>query len=245
MHHFTKYWLTALFSAITLIFASPPMDAAITINNVTGVWSSVTGGNNVSGKGTSLISWGDTKGLRSAYQFIGNAPPSFSANEGQVFNIGTFTHYNYPIPVATGINGARLSLNLSLTIGSTTIDNIALNYDFHHNETLNARPCTTGSVSICDDIVTLLNNSPLSTVLVFDGVAYDIKILGFQVGQDTISQLYTKENYTNNAVLRAVITPVPIPEPTTYMILGSFLVALTMTRLMKKRKLDKCGINDS
>lgn len=231
LHLFSKHLFFIMLFSIGAFFFSISVQAAtpITINSVTGNWVSVTGGQNLTGLNTSQINWGWGAGTglqNSGYRFTGDAPPVYGVTTGSTFNLCTFTHINYPVPLGTSITGARLAITASITIGTTTLNNINLTYDFKHTETPNVRPCQAGSISVCDDIVAIVNNTPLSDVFTVDGVQYTLTVLGFQVGNTQFSQFYTQENKTNNAVLKAMITAVnvPVPEPGTYMLLLSFLL---------------------
>jgi hypothetical protein len=199
----------------------------ITIDSVTGTWGSIIGGQNVSGAGTNSIFWGSAGDERSGYNFQGNAPPIFPVDINTPFNLGTFTHFNEPIPVGSAITGARLTTKVDLTINGVQQQGLTFVYDFLHNETPNvAGQCPPGSVSVCDDIVALTNNTPLSDSFFVNGVNYTINVSGFMIGGSTFTQFLTQENKTNSAILQASIASigVAVPEPSTYLIMGSTLL---------------------
>lgn len=224
--------------ASMFLFAYTPQLSAvnITLNSVTGVWTSTTGGQNITGLNTNQIRWGYQSNPAqqvSGYDFIGSAPPGFPVSVNTPFNLGTFTHINYPIQSGTGITGAQLRVTTSITIDGTTLNNLQFTYNFQHNETPNVAPCQSGSASVCDDIVTLLG--PFSDVFTVNGVNYTLNLLGFQVGNNQFTQFQTREYATNDANLIATIT-VPVPEPQTYMLLGSFIIVGVISAIAKKRK---------
>lgn len=135
----------------TLIFAGifsaslalPAFAVEISIDEVTGNWTSVDGGTDVTGVGTNEIRWGTPSNEfdeKSGYLFEGAAPAAFNVNVDEEFTLGDFTHLNYIIKSGGGINGAVLSLQMALTItdspfGESFSD--LLSFDFFHNETPN------------------------------------------------------------------------------------------------------------
>lgn len=202
---------------------------------VSGTWTSRTGGSNVQGIGTNTLSWGSPNDYRSAYKFTPASAAFFPITLNQTFDLGTFTHMNKLIPINTAITAATLSTKLNLNIDGTVTQQ-TFNFNFLHNETPNiAGTCPSGSASICDDIVTLTNNSLVSKDFVVDGKTYQFTLLGFYYNGSLLSSFLTKEKFNNNAILKGVITlkDIPVPEPTTYLLLGSTLL---VGLYLKKRK---------
>lgn len=229
------------FCALVISLALPITAHAtnIKINSVSGIWTNVTGNPyNLNGNNTKQISWGKSTGNgQSSYKFQGKAPPIFSVDINTPFKVGTFTHYNKPIQ-NNSITGATLDTTFSLTIDGVTLNNLHFSYNFLHNETPNSKPCQAGSASVCDDIVKITNNVAQSNTFKINGVDYTISFTGFKINGQTFSEFFTKENYTNTASLVAVITKavVGVPEPETYLTLGSFILAGAVLAALSKRR---------
>ncbi len=146
---------------------------------------------------------------------------------GVAFDVATFTHNNFVVKRGTSIQGAKLATNFTLSIDGQEV-NISKVYDFIHNETYNT------SVGCCDDIVTAVNNTPFTESLIVGDYEYDINIKGFRVGNELFSQFSTKENQANSAVLVAEVTRVAVPEPSTYLLMGSMLAFLVFYRIKRR-----------
>lgn len=209
---------------------------AQSLTSVSGTWSSVTGGQNITGQNTNTVMWGATTTYRSGYKFT--APASSAINLNTLFSLGTFTHMNQIIPLNTAITAATLKTNIKLNIEGTLISE-TFNFNFLHNETPNIiNTCPVGSVSICDDIVTLTNNSLITKEYTINGSNYTLKVLGFQYNNQLMQSFYTKEKLDNSASLMAVLTKseVVVPEPSTYLMLGSVLAFCAYLKARKGRE---------
>lgn len=211
--------------------------AAISVEGVQGKWKNVQGGTFVQETGTKQIYWGgqnQTKSQKSSYRFDKPVPTIFPVAIGQPFILGTFTHFNHVIPIGSGIQSADLKVKISFNIDGTLLKNLPFTFTFNHNETPNiAGKCPAGSLSVCDDIVSFTNNHSQSTVITINGQQYTIDITGFMVNGNLVQQFLTQENKTNIAQLQAVITTVGVPEPSTYLMLGSTL-AIALFAMRKK-----------
>lgn len=213
----------------------PAISCAVDITNISGIWTSTTGGQNVTGVGTNQINWGgssQTTAQKSGYNFT-PSPNLFDIQPGTDFVLGTFTHINKVIPSSRdAITQAVLSVTLSIP---NVINNLTLSYLFHHNETPNlAGHCPAGSVSVCDDIVTATSNPVVTKDFTLNGQLYTLTIKGFEVNGQTFTQFLTQENMNNTALLIADLTLVNVPEPATYLVLGS---TLGLVLFLKKRQL--------
>lgn len=228
----------------TLLPLSPVLAAdTIDVNSSSGVWINATGtpvtqfNNSLNGINTSFVQWGISTGTgQSGYQFAGNAPVS-SIPLDTPFALGTFTHYNYDI-LANGGTLTSVQLSVSLNLGLNSIS-IPLNtlYDFNHNETPNI--ATPINNPINNDIVTLVNNSSRVSVFDINGVSYTLTLLGFadSVNSPLFQAFSTVEQQNNSALLIGEFsrTDVLVPEPSTYLLLGTllFVVAVRQKKLTK------------
>jgi len=217
------------------LLALPFFAHAVDITNISGDWTSVTGGQNVSGLNTNQVFWGGpgSNSDKSGYKFVAS-PNLFNIAPDTPFVLGTFTHINKPIPDGTSITQAVLNVTLSIP---GVIQNLNLSYIFNHDETPNvAGQCPPGSVSVCDDIVTAASNPVVTQFFTINGQQYTLTIQGFEVNGNTFSQFLTQENANNSAKLIAEISlPVSLsaPEPETYLLLGS---TLGLALLLKYRR---------
>lgn len=208
---------------------------AVTMQSIKGVWTSKTGGKNVTGLNTPTLSWGAKTKYRSAYNFTPVKPAIFNVVLGTPFNLGTFTHINKLIPINTAITSATLTTSLKLKIDGTT-QNLSFNFNFLHNETPNLSSVCP-PLGLCDDIVTLTNNSLSTHEFIVNGVTYEFKLLGFFINNQLFTSFHTKEKMSNSAILKAEIIKkeIPVPEPATYLILSSVLLGCVYLKLRKTR----------
>ncbi|MDP1836759.1 MAG: THxN family PEP-CTERM protein [Chlamydiales bacterium] len=236
MNKFTRgvlaFTMAAAFSVSSLSFA------AITINSVSGNWMDVVGGNAVVYPVPNEVRWGETgesTNDKSGYRFDGDAPPLFNVLIDTPFTLGTFKHFNKPIPSGSAIQSAQLDTTINMNINGTAINGLNFAYDFLHTETPNMPgSCPAGSGSVCDDIVKALNNVAQSSTFLIGGDLYTIKVIGFEVNGQPFTDFLTLEDQTNSAKLKAIVTKyTPVPEPGTYLILGS---ALGMCFFLKRPK---------
>ncbi|WP_201170874.1 THxN family PEP-CTERM protein [Halorhodospira halophila] len=129
-----------------LLVAGSASAQLITIASVEGRWTSATPeqeGGTINGIGTNQITWG-TGDQPSGYVFDGSAPPPVSGiNIGERFDLGIFTHNNFPI-TGTFLDTARLEVTANLSINGTSRTAVSF-FDFEHWETPNnENPCANG-----------------------------------------------------------------------------------------------------
>ncbi len=222
----------------TMTLAAPSFAATIQVNSVTGAWQNVQGGAGVVFPVPNEVRWGTVTptSAKSGYRFDGDAPPLFPVTIDVPFSLGLMTNYNQPIPSGSGIDSADLKTTVNMTIDGNPINNLHFTYTFLHDETPNIPgSCPVGSSSVCDDIEKLLNNTAQSDTFNIGGVDYTIKVIGFQIGNQQASQWLTPEGGTNNAHLLGIVTKsIRVPEPATYLLLGStILVAMVAMRRKK------------
>ncbi|WP_210115066.1 THxN family PEP-CTERM protein [Roseovarius aestuariivivens] len=192
------------------------------IDSVTGVWTAVSGAT-VSGLGSNEIRWGTpttTGGEQSGYRFDGAAPPTQGPySEGQVFDLGSFTHFNFPI-FAPSITFAELEVTTAGTVGGAAFS-ITSVFDFDHFETPNdGSPCAAGGVQPCPDLVTPTLNIGASESVSVGGVDYFISVTGFDIGTGFL----TLEGQSNTAQLQGTFTArvsaIPLPAAGWMLIAG-------------------------
>jgi hypothetical protein len=230
--------------AASAFAATSASAVSIDINSVNGSWIATDPGippvslSSVNGQTNNKISWGDpaTNSGQSAYQFDTLAPISTSLETA--FNLGTFTHFNFPI-FASGpsLNSATLQVDTQLTIDDGIAPPVGHTltsfFNFTHNETPNAdNPCADGganntgvNVNGCADSVTFDLNESTSTSLTIGNTQYFIDIAGFFTGGELVDTFWTAESQANTATLRGIVTSV-VPEPSTFALLGLGLMGL-------------------
>lgn len=207
--------------------ALPASAAMISVDNISGNWSDIVGGENVSGEGTNDIAWGtaaNEQNPQSGYRFDAAATP-INADLDSQFTLGDFTHLNYAIQSGGGIESAVLNLFLDVNIDGQVFDD-ALSFSFLHNETMN-----TGD-GCCDDVVTFSSLNTSESFIV-DGTSYTLDLVGLHIGDSLESQFSTIENAENTAQLRGIFTAAQVPEPSTIALFGLGLFGLAASRRRK------------
>ena len=233
--------------AAVALLGSAQADAAPTIEFtlLQAAWYDATGGQSIvyvpgeNTLGASVqVSWGTPfPGLSedpSSYVFDARDVP-FTEDPDQQFDLGEFTHNNFPIASGGGIDSVNLRLvgNLTVTNSDNTVDvvnGITFLYFFDHWETPNgADPCADGGpngVGVnefgCADqvVITPLLNTGIFTV---DGEQFTLAIDGFRLhsSNELVNEFWTVENAANVATLVGrFTTEIPVPEPGTLALLG-------------------------
>ncbi len=218
----TRYLLAS--SAVALALAAPASATTVDLLSVEGTWVSITGGVGTAGVGTDEISWGSTTGGgRSSYVFEGVAPPpELNIAPNVLFDLGEFTHNNFPIPSGSGITGARLRVDYSLAIPSGGgAQSFSAFFDFDHFETPNNEdPCADGNpnfegvnINGCADRVRITTDFDGSESVTIGDTTYFLSISGFGIDSDV--EFWTIEEDSNSIGLRAEfvtrVDVIPLP----------------------------------
>jgi uncharacterized repeat protein (TIGR01451 family) len=168
------------------------------------------------GSPTSIISWGDTTGSQSGYDFTGTIPPPFTL-PGAVpfFSLGSFTHRNFEVgdPSLTSV---QLDVVLVISVDNVPRPPLTFTFTFNHLETPNNQsPCPfpTPPGEGCTDRVTIVA-SPTPTTFTVDGMDYTLS-MSFLNNGSPVSEFITREGGTiNSSGLVGEFTPPPIPPGT-------------------------------
>ncbi|MCB5163091.1 choice-of-anchor K domain-containing protein [Marinomonas sp. E8] len=171
------------------------------IGNLKTSWSNVSGGSanidNQPAGSDDVVSWGDTN-QNTNYTFDDNNDliSTQSASVNSMFELGEFTHNNFP--VSTGIDSVDLDLSLNVNINGYPVS-ISHTINFDHNETTNS-----DDLLASRDIVTIQNASTTVPVTTPDGQTYEFEIIGFVDGSgNLVDQVYTNEDASNSYTLMA------------------------------------------
>lgn len=204
------------------------------ISSTSGIWTSVDGGDHVTGVNSGEIRWGKKDciekvcveygwfGICKKYEyqnrcsglgFNGTAGQSFDADEKIL--LGDLTHFNWP--TSGGANGAKLKITLNFTNPALT-PSPTFTYDFKLEESTNRRPCPAyhdSSHAPCDDRVTF-PNAYGEEVFTIGDTKYTLKIDGFQDKYpegEHVAGFVTEENKNNKAYLVGHLSSVLIEKP--------------------------------
>ncbi|NAX00169.1 tandem-95 repeat protein [Vibrio sp. V23_P3S9T160] len=172
-------------------------------NGVSAKWSNIAGGSNITiydsrdaDPDLDQVRWGTSAGYgQSGYGFIDNdsgLAGNIALNE--LVQLGTFTHYNYPI--YDSITGATLDVTFSVTDAYGRVTPVTITVNFAHNETPNNQ-------SDPRDIITIESQS---VTFEFEGKMYTVEVLGFvDKNGNVINSIKTDENASNQFDLVAKI----------------------------------------
>ena len=238
----TKTLAVALASAVLATTAAHA--AQIQFTALEAHWQDTVGGTNVaftpSPQGTfgdpATVSWGT--GGTSSYAFDAYHLLPLTVNDGVVFDLGTFAHDNQTLDSGTSITGTTLNLRASLRAdsGAGFVDVGTYNFlfDFTHRETTNkVSPCADGgpygvgvNVNGCADRVTFETSSLSETFQVGD-LVYTLQLAGFCADGGCmvpLAEIWTKERFTNTAVLKASFDVAAVSLPGAVWLFASALV---------------------
>lgn len=212
--------------------------------------------------GSNTISWGKASydtGDTSSYTWITQGAAAGSGKivadyteEGEnhvPFRLGTFTHHNAGISGGSGIESVQLVLDFGTLWNLNGSQYLTLDLDIIHNETGSGDWVDGTWYENQPDVVTIneaIFNVPITVYNNED--RYYFTLLGFSQngGNDFKYKYVTEENADTATTLWAIITreevecpncePSEIPEPGTFVLLGTGFVGLV---LAARRKLNK------
>ena len=185
----------------------------IQVGGLQTAWVNVSGSatiNNQPAGQNDVVSWGGTN-QNSNYTFDDNnsLTTAQSLDVNSTFELGTFTHNNFP--VSSSITSVSLQLSFNAVInGYAATVNHAIKFD--HNETPNSNDPVASR-----DIVKISNASTIVpvTITTLDGETetYNFQIVGFVDGSGNIvDTVYTNESASNSYKLIAKLISSDAPE---------------------------------
>ncbi|NOD34003.1 MULTISPECIES: THxN family PEP-CTERM protein [unclassified Ruegeria] len=208
-------------SALSVTAISPSWQ---NVNPTTGITESSSGS-------TISLRWGGGSNP-SGYDFTPTGTPILNLSPDTAFDLGQFTHLNFPIP---GDVLSSVDLVVDLQIGGGPL--VSSTFSLTHNETLNRSANCPQDPTPCNDVVTIANTLG-SQNFTFGGQNYVFSVLGFsQDGGNTISTGFsTVEEAQNYATLYGQYTIAPVPLPAAgWLLLGGIGGLFAYGRRQKRK----------
>lgn len=233
-----------ILAAASAAIAAPSMaGTTVQFTNIKANWFDVVGGAAVGftgqNTGNAGVFWG-TGGQQSGYRYQSVAIPTLEVDPltdtSAIVDIGTFTHYNFPINSGTAISAVKLKFTTDVIVNGSLFGTVNFIYAFNHFETGNGDvPCADGgsvgvgvNINGCADRVAV-NFNQASGFFSLDGVDYALDVRGFLVNNSPTELFWTTEQATNTASLRGQIvlrTQAGVPEPASWaMMIGGLGIA--------------------
>jgi len=172
-------------------------------------WGGVTG---------TYVSYGIPSGLSCPGSLNLNSQSGFgfvpatigTIQDGVMFKLGTFTHYNHPISSTTHFN--YITLRITLTVAGATPSTTTYDYVMNLDETPNSGTCASCTYQPCSTPCpdkAWWSNLGSSSTFTIDGKTYTLELKGFAdcTNPSTpIAYFVTQENANNVACIYAKIT---------------------------------------
>jgi large repetitive protein len=214
--------LSALvFALLVPVLTGSAAPAQITFISVSGNWHDPV--DNVPGRQqgdpvirngvpTSSISWGETSGSQSGYDFSRKIPGAQTLPPAPTpfFPLGTFTHRNFTVSDPS-LTSVQLDVVLTLNVDGVQTGPLKFTFTFNHVETPNNQtPCPypTPSGEGCTDRVTFVS-APRPTTFKVGGVDYTLSMSFVDNGGNPVAEFITREGRVNTADLVGQFTLPP------------------------------------
>jgi len=157
--------------------------------------------------GTSYIKWDKGSEKHSGLEFIGKQTFDVDIDGEQEFELGTLKHHNFP--VYNAIEKAKLSV--TITLGDPIPQTKVFNMELRVEETPNSGTCapwhTQGNPK-CDDRITFPTVYSKEFFEIGE-TKYVLEITGFIKDGQNVTQFITKEEDTNEAIIRGRLRSIP------------------------------------
>lgn len=224
-------------AAVALLSTGGALAAPVSLDSLSAVWISQTGGSNVTGIGTEEFRWGTSNdalgraGLR--FDVMGTPAP---IETDRIFRLGEFTHIN---SVSNGAASTSATLRLTLGINGAVQD---FDFVFDIDQTSNMVPLSQCgplqlSSTACDDVITF-PQALSGTVINFGGIDYNLLLHGFSDLREgpQMDRFVTEERTVNTTNLWAEITQLQVlPEPSALMVFTFGLLGMAGLGLGRRR----------
>lgn len=226
-------------AAVALLGFSGAQAAPVSLDSLSAVWISQTGGSNVTGIGTNEFRWGTSRDTT-----LGNAGLRFDVmgspaaiETDQIFRLGELSHIN---PVSNGSASTSATLRFTLGINGQTQD---FDFVFNIDQTDNMVPLSEcgpwqRTDVACDDVITF-PQALSSTVININGTNYRLLLHGFSDLREgpQLDRFVTEEHTINTTSLWAEITDriQVLPTPSALMIFCIGLAGLALLGTGRRR----------
>lgn len=216
-----------VFICILMTALSAPLFAVpIIVSDIKAEWGQADPNTGVMGVGTERLKWGsaNSENGKSSLEWQNGLSSPNSVGDWEVFSIGSIEHTSKSSE-RSDVFHTSLIWSIDVEIDGTLFNDISFEYDvWHSNSQTVQQEDEGGSVWVGDE--------PKWEIMYLNGEDYLLKVYGFNVDGAMITGWYTSEADTTTATLLGSVSRVTIPEPQTYLLLGSLLslVALCARR---------------